>query len=312
MRCFHPLRAKRHAGRVQILGAVENLKGRVHSENGADLFSLRCGQCIGCRLNRAREWSIRGLHESQLYDVNSFVTLTYDDMKLWRTDLVYKDFQAFMRRLRYARGNKNDVRFYMAGEYGEDFGRPHFHCILFNCGFSDRYPFGKTPAGCQIYRSPMLERLWPHGFSSVGDVTLESIGYVARYCVKKVTGAGAAKHYEAVDGFTGEIIQRRPEFNKMSLRPAIGKRWFEQFRADIYGVEVQEGRDYVVVDGAKLKPPRYYDKLLKSVDGFAKDAIDYFRGVKMESLLDDSSPERLNVQEIVAKARLSFKKRIVK
>ena len=71
---------------------------------------------------------------------NSFVTLTYDDDHLPEyNSLNYKHFQDFMKRLRKSH---NGVRFYMCGEYGEDFSRPHYHALLFNCFFPDRSFFG--------------------------------------------------------------------------------------------------------------------------------------------------------------------------
>ena len=39
-----------------------------------------CGQCIGCRLERSRQWAMRCVHEAQLHRDNSFITLTYDDV----------------------------------------------------------------------------------------------------------------------------------------------------------------------------------------------------------------------------------------
>ena len=68
-----------------------------------------------------------------------FVTLTYDDDHLPEyNSLNYKHFQDFMKRLRKSHSG---VRFYMCGEYGEDFSRPHYHALLFNCFFSDRKAF---------------------------------------------------------------------------------------------------------------------------------------------------------------------------
>ena len=94
-------------------------------------LELPCGQCIGCRLERSRQWAMRCLHEASLYDSNSFITLTYDDSNLpYGGSLNYEDFQKFMKRLRKRINSK--VRFYMGGEYGsEGTMRPHFHACLF-------------------------------------------------------------------------------------------------------------------------------------------------------------------------------------
>lgn len=269
------------------------------SERGAikrDL-TLPCGQCIGCRLERSRQWAIRCVHESQLYDYNSFVTLTYDDAHLASDySLHYPDYQLFMRRLRK---HFSGVRFYMCGEYGENFQRPHFHACLFNCFFADRSILSTTSAGSSLYRSPLLERLWPHGFSSIGDVTFESAAYVARYIVKKVTGSQADSHYTFLDPDTGELIRRTPEFTQMSRKPGIGARWFARYRSDVYE------HDYVVIRGSKVKPPRYYDNLLKSASDFSSDHVEFLRSQKALARGPRDTPERLAVRQAVAIARLA-------
>ena len=40
-------------------------------------IKVPCGQCIGCRLERSRQWAIRCVHEASLHEANSFITLTY-------------------------------------------------------------------------------------------------------------------------------------------------------------------------------------------------------------------------------------------
>ena len=195
MSCFHPLKAKQCQDTKQVFFG-----------NGSRNFrniTLPCGRCVGCRLKRSKEWAIRCIHESKLHSDNAFITLTYDDKKLpYRPigvppadkSLYYPDFQKFMKRLRKAYSGRI-IRFYMAGEYGEQFGRPHFHACLFGVDFSDKIPFKKTPSGSVIYTSKILEKLWPYGFSSVGNVDFQSAAYVARYIMKKITGAAADSHY---------------------------------------------------------------------------------------------------------------------
>lgn len=235
------------------------------------------------------------------------MTLTYSDFNLASSSLVYRDFQLFMKRLRRALG---PVRFYMAGEYGDQFQRPHFHALLFGAHFADRKFLRKLPSGASIYTSALLEQLWPHGFSSVGDVTFESAAYVARYVMKKITGGGADEHYQLMHPDTGELVQRRPEFNRMSLKPGIGAKWFERYRSEVFGR--QGDLDRVVINGVEMKPPKYYDKLLKRVDGFAQDHVAFMREKEAAGLGDDRTRERLEVRERVTVARLSYKKRSLK
>lgn len=202
MPCYHPMPAVRMSdGSVSFVS--RNKRGVV------DDLELPCGQCIGCRLERSRQWAMRCLHEASMHDVNSFITLTYDDEHLpVGGTLVYADFQRFMKRLRKA-FEPLKIRFYAGGEYGEGTSRPHFHACLFGLHFHDRKYFKRTSAGERIYTSDILSRLWPYGHSSVGNVTFQSAAYIARYCVAKVTGDLAAAHYRVVTE-DGEIVDRVP------------------------------------------------------------------------------------------------------
>lgn len=264
-----------------------------------------------------------------MYERNLFVTLTYDDKCLppgydIRSGLNYSHFQNFMKRLRdrfsYRGFNKVDpIRFYMCGEYGDDFSRPHFHALLFNFDFPDRY-YWCMRNGERSFRSSMLDGLpqgtsrngkyvisdtafWPYGNAEFGEVTFKSAAYVARYVMKKVTGDVAEDYYTWVDPVTGEYFQRRAEFNNMSRRPGIGKGWIEKFTSDVYP------NDIMVVNGVETKPPRYYDNYYATIDPQEFEKIKASRQDLSQSVLDNNTPERLVVREVVAEARLSQCKR---
>lgn len=242
---------------------------------------LPCGQCIGCRLDRAREWSVRCLHEAKMHRENCFVTLTYDDENVpeGRT-LVYRDYQLFMKRLRLAKG---EVRFFMCGEYGETTARPHYHAILFGVRFDDMKHYSKNANGDKLYRSETLDKLWGKGLCIIGEVTRQSAGYVARYCIKKVNGDRAEAHYNG----------REPEFARMSLKPGIGASFFDKFKSDILPC------DYVVEGGYKIPVPKYYEKLF---DGDIEE-VKWKREKFARTVKDNNTPERLAVREVVAYAK---------
>merc|ERR1711906_76548 len=118
-------------------------------------------------------------HESSLYTNNIFITLTYDAEHLPEYGtLVKKDFQDFMKRLR-KKYNKKKIRYYQCGEYGEKFGRPHYHAIIFNHTFPD---MEKVPGKHKdLYTPEILKKIWKKGHVSIGTVNFETAAYVANY-----------------------------------------------------------------------------------------------------------------------------------
>lgn len=302
MACYHPLLAYKTAS-----GEVVFCERR-----GYDVvrtLSLPCGQCIGCRLEKSRQWAMRCMHEASLYERNCFVTLTYNDESLpLRSSLDYPAFQKFMKRLRKVAAPSRP-RFYMCGEYGAEplkprfdldgklLGRPHYHACLFGVDFADKKYWRKSDSGARCYRSATLERLWPFGHSELGDVNFQSAAYVARYCVSKVTGHNAKAHYSRRDGDGTYLLE--PEFNHMSLKPGIGARWLEKFQTDVYPT------DFVVVNGKECKPPKYYDRLFSSENPDVFEEIQFRRESDARLNFLDNTDERLAVKEIVARARLS-------
>lgn len=253
-------------------------------------LSLPCGQCVGCRLERARQWAVRCMHEASLYERNCFVTLTYaEDHLPPGASLRYRDFQRFMRELRRAHPAAR-IRFFMAGEYGELTKRPHYHALLFNFDFEDKRIWRTTSAGHRLYTSAELEKLWPHGHSSIGEVSFDSASYVARYCLKKVTGQFSEAHYAG----------RVPEFARMSLRPGIAGPWLARFASDVS----PDGR--VVVNGRKARAPRYYDKALAVSHPDDAERLQYERVLASRARSADNTDARLKVREAVARGKLSL------
>lgn len=307
MVCFHPLKG----WRSKVVNPETGKRSIVfnRSQGFTDLpVELPCGQCSGCRLARSREWAIRCAHHASLYDDNIFVTLTYDDLHLPEDrSLRYRDFQLFMKRLRvYASRtlNRDNISFYMAGEYGEKLGRPHYHACIFNFDLPDK-KLWKTVRGNALFKSEKLQEIWGHGFTSVGSVTFQSAAYVARYIMKKVTGPPAAEHYEYTDPETGEIHQLKPEFTKMSLGQAIGKAWIGKFQDDVFP------HDYVVLNGRKVSAPKYYTSQYELIYPAEAALLRIARKKRAASRAENSTPERLRVREAVLASKLKQLKRSI-
>lgn len=287
MPCYHPLKGwwgkKPDTDGIVVVFKKENSFG-----NTPQSLQVPCGRCIGCRLEKSRQWAIRCTHESTLYKDNCFITLTYSDEKN-PVSLNTKDFQLFMKRLRkYYSPQK--IRFFMGAEYGEQTGRPHHHAILFNCDFPDKKLVRNNSKG-QLYTSATLDSLWSNGSTTIGNVTMESAQYVAKYAVKKIYGDMAKSHYQG----------KKPEYSTMSRKPGIGTNWLKKYSTDVYP------NDYVVIkNGSKIKPPKFYDNIL------AKEQEQVYAKIKSirksnAKISPDNTFERLFTRETVKKATLSQK-----
>jgi len=299
MACFYPIhgwrsRSSNPSGKRSIV--FTRSSGHVDRA-----VTIACGQCIGCRLERSRQWALRLMHEAALHLDNCFITLTYADENVpIGGTLVKQDFQKFMKRLR--KKTPERIRYYMCGEYGDTFGRPHYHAILFGKTFNDLVEL-KRIDGAPLYTSKSLADTWGKGHVTVGDVTFESAAYVAKYCLKKVTGEAAHEHYERCDPLTGEIYNVEPEYSTMSRRPGIAHEWFDKFKSDCYP------SDFVISRNRKMRPPRYYEKLLEETDRKMYNALKLRRREEQQANKWNETTQRLRTREKVAIARQNLNQR---
>lgn len=250
-------------------------------------------------MNRAESWAARMMHEAQLHEHNSFVTLTYADDHLPPDgSLAPGDVTLFFKRLRKSLGGRK-ILYYYCGEYGENFSRPHYHIALFGEDFhADRVPHRNSPSGT-CYRSPLLEKLWPFGFSEIGNLEYDSARYVASYIQKKVNGTQAKDHYTRLNPQTGEVQDVHPEFARMSRRPAIGLNWVKTYGDDIYNYDVCILRD------KKLRPPAYYDKWLKKTD---EKRFNEIKSSRESSMVGTNPPDQISLTKTYEAKVIASKK----
>lgn len=188
-----------------------------------------CGHCISCRIARSREWAVRLLHESEFWDEFCFVTLTYSEENLVSPSLIPRDLTLFFKRLRKDLG-KRKIKYFACGEYGDRFGRPHFHAIIFGLGTFDK---------------KLIQENWDKGYVKVGTLTYQSCRYVAGYVQKKLYGKGAK--YYSDNGLV-------PPFSRCSKH--LGEEYVDKYWNKLYSM----GR--VTVNGVPMALPRYYTKKL--------------------------------------------------
>lgn len=260
-------------------------------------FPVACGQCSGCRSKNARNWAIRCYHESIMHEQSSFITLTVDEENMEKVfpgrSLRYGPFQLFLKRFR--KRVVSHIRFFMCGEYGSKFERPHYHAIFFGWfPNSEERDLFRTSAVGDLYTSKVLSDLWPFGFHSVGHFDFACAQYVAGYIHKKINGKLQDVWYKG----------KAQEFARMSLKPGIGEPFYRKFTSDMYR------RDKVVLPGGKeFSIPRYYDKLHELYHPSHLNKLKILRqepDVKRDAR---NTPERLAARKVIHEQRLKSKRR---
>lgn len=305
MPCYKPLKAlvtpSKDGGKSKVKIYSKDWPSMAIASLGK-MTPLPCGSCIGCRLERSRQWAIRIMKELKLHERSCFLTLTYRDESLHYTPsgkptLVLEDIQLFLKRLR-KHFEPHPLRFFQCGEYGDEKGRPHHHMILFGEDFcKDRERVEDSRSGFPQWESPTLSKLWGSKTSGLGravisEVSFESAAYVARYCLKKWTGKGSSLLYRG----------RKPEFVTMSRRPGIGFGYFDEFKEDMYP------SDEVVPDIGRPAslPPKYFDRLLEKVDPVLYAAVKKKRVEGIDFFTDvNSTDTRLETRERVKQSLIN-------
>lgn len=304
--CIKPVTAYRVGGVFSRAsdGSVQSTEGKIvfarpPGHSGAS-FSLPCGHCDQCLGRRSADWGTRLMHEARLHADCHFVTFTYTDEALAKFgwSLVEKHMQDMWKRLRKAVAPAK-LRYCYCGEYGDRFGRPHFHAIIFGLALSDLEIHGKNDRGEFLYTSAFLTGVWGHGMVVIGEVTRESCQYVASYALKNGYEDSKNRGWPIVDAVTGEVTCRRSPFVRFSSHPGIGAGFYERFASDIFPVDaiVQPG-------GAKLPVPPYYRKLLQREDPVSSDRLRLKRldALSVPAVRKDLKPERRVVRAVVARA----------
>jgi hypothetical protein len=235
-----------------------------------------CGKCTSCLIDKAKEWAVRGFHESQCHALNSFITLTYAEEYLPENgSLDRQHLRDFIKLMRYhfPKEKYGDWKYLAAGEYGssENTHRPHHHICLFGVDFIDKEYLFTNEYGDPVFTSRKLEKIWKYGFNTVAPVHYRTVAYTARYTTKKIVERGqqtqdkfwidtktGETNYDPIAYKKGLLMKGKiPEF--ISMSPGIGKAWYEKYKNDTE-------KDYVTVNYALHKIPGYYDKLKEKED----------------------------------------------
>lgn len=287
MTCYHPLVARRlkswHKSydpkkKIHILGAAKDYIFDEQASAVDDTFLLPCGHCIGCRIDNAREWSVRLCNEAETSSSAWFLTLTYDDDHLPADMSIHKshvqDFIKNLRNYQYYYFDTKNIRYLVAGEYGSKSGRAHYHMILYNATIPDlKVQFAS--GGNLYYSSELFNSIWNQGFIIFAQVCLQTAQYVARYTLKKLGFEDYSK------------VNIESPFILMSTRPGIGYDYCVKHAEEIYA------RNAIKLPNGKFASiPKYYLKVLEKLDfdvdklrrvrrelSFDNDFMDYIHGI---------------------------------
>lgn len=225
------------------LSCTELKKLLIDSKTGEvfEPFEVGCGCCTECINLHKITWQHRLEDEKKCHKASCFITLTYAETD---GNLHPEDLTKFIKRLRKAVAPFK-VRYYACGEYGSKGKRPHYHLVIFGYDFPDRIEFRRDKKGFMMCRSPLLEKLWTLGISSVLPANMTTFGYVTKDMQKLLPVSD----------------DRLPPFIRMSTHPGIG--------ANGWNRSLTDGKLWH--DGQSIPLPRYYKKLAE------KEGLDLFR-----------------------------------
>lgn len=169
--------------------------------NNHPLIKVPCGKCPACLKQKRNEWVFRLSEMMRVSTTAYFITLTYDDdhlyyysevdginptlrkehVKQFMHNLVNKGNKRWQEHLKkqglpYSerKANRVHIKYFLVGEYGDQFDRPHYHLIVFD-----------YPADREIITQD-CQSLWKK-CTNIVDVrycTGALINYITKYMLK--------------------------------------------------------------------------------------------------------------------------------
>lgn len=256
---------------------------------------LPCGRCFECKMHKANDWATRLMAESITTPPTHFLTLTYDEQHIPKNTHGKNTFDSqHLKRINreLSRVHKG-YRYYGIAEHGTTGERPHYHLLTFG------------PSSATI--DQVLNKYWPYGFYTIGELLGARIMYVALFHV--------LKSHKYKDEFV--VMSRRPgigaylledeQFLKAVFRTGTGeislmgeRRLLPRYLLDRHGDDdlkerIKEHRrkfvfdryqnitGYTIVDGLDLQraiqamPDEALDDLLDTMDEINRRKVDAFR-----------------------------------
>lgn len=312
-----------HHRAFRYLGSSTDVKvNEAIKKSGYTILEVPCGNCIGCRLDYSKDWATRADLEAKRWQYNWFITLTYDEENLPKgikgnPTLDTSNIDDFIQRLRnYFKVNYGytGIRYLLAGEYGDQLARPHYHLILFNCPLPDIKPYTivdgvyhqkKDSFGNYYLFSDIIEEAWRHrGDVKISESSWYTSAYVSSYVVKKQKGQ-SSKVYD--------VLGILPPFLRASNKPGIGYCYYET-----HGKQLAEyPLLYIARNNNKplqTRAPRYFKKHIVN-DGLVNYEDYFMEGLDHAEKARSLIGNRINEQRTLAAARLKsfqdIKKRVL-
>ena len=172
-------------------------------------IEIPCNWCLNCRIDKQSSLIDRCEYEYINYGCGAFVTFTYDDIHLFKNSFIdshsgetlatinKKDGKDFLNRLNKLVHKENnrleklgitnklcrpDYKYVISYEYGDQFKRPHIHCLFFGLDFA--------------YCERLFWRAWKfQGSIQVGAIKNGGIKYATKYISEQTFGTDAFYKY---------------------------------------------------------------------------------------------------------------------
>lgn len=183
----------------------EHFRERLLDQEEFPTYDIPCQKCDLCRIEQRYTKALRIMLEAESWPAKTyFITLTYDQKNLGNPDLDHSEWAQFIKNFRqefcqakycdisvprhYKRYGKirstthKEIKQVMCGEYGDTFGRKHFHGIIFNHNFDDIEFTGiYSKKGNPVHTSKKLQAVWKKGHVQVEEITFDLALYVGSY-----------------------------------------------------------------------------------------------------------------------------------